>query len=51
MTSHPTVAVVLPSGIESERFTVRVVTNEENLSCVKWSIPLVDLNCMHKKWI
>lgn len=45
------VAIVLPSGVGPEDFSVRVVEGGRELELkVEWPVPLVNLEMLHKKW-
>lgn len=47
-----TVAVVLPSGIEPGKFSVRVMEGGTELHVtVVWPNPLADVHTMHRKWL
>ena len=47
-----TVAIVLPTGIETGNFSIRIVEDGKCLLLVvQWPDPLIDLRMMHKKWL
>ena len=51
-TKRITVAIVLPSGIETGNFSIRIVEDGKCLLLVvQWPDPLMDLRMMHKKWL
>lgn len=52
MTNRVTAAILLPSGVGSEDFFVRVVDGGEYLELtVVWPPALIDLTVMNKKWL
>lgn len=52
MTRRISVAILLPSGVGSGDFTLRVVDGGEFLELtVCWPPTLIDLEIMHKKWL
>lgn len=47
-----TLAIVLPSGVGSGKFSCRVVDGGEYVELtVMWPNPLIDIETMHRKWI
>ncbi len=52
MTKRVTAAVILPSGVETGDFSICISPCGMSLEiAVVWPVPLVDLTCMHKKWL
>ena len=51
-TKRLTVAILLPSGVETGCFSVRVADDGEYLELrVAWPKPLADVRALHRKWL
>ena len=51
-TKRITVAIILPSGVGSGDFRVRIIESGDVLEMViYWLKPLTDIHYMHKKWL
>lgn len=50
MTRRISVAIVLPSGVETGEFSIRVVDGDEYVELsVEWPPVLVEMNLLHRK--
>lgn len=51
-TKRINVAIVFPSGVGSEHFSIRMMEGVMRLELtVKWPTPLCDREIMHRKWL